>query len=772
MEIKSDKQSGLNSIFILSCVLCKKEFKVPNSTKKLNKMAVAGAMSAGCGKVQLNQFTAALDLPPISERRYKLAQDEVCDEWEVTAWEEMRKAGEREKEAAIKEGCVNKDGIPIIDVILDGCWCKRSYKTNYSALSGAAAIIGRRFGQVLFMAVKNKYCCICARAEKRNEVVKEHECFKNFSGASTAMESTIIVEGFRQSIQMHGLIYGRYIADGDSSTYAKILDARPYPFLTVEKIGCKNHIFRNFCNKLQSLKTDTKYTIAERKLLTTAKILKARKYVCDAIKYHGAQKSSKSENIRKLHQDIMVSVSHAFGSHVNCNKNICTDQTSPQFRNIFNTLLWQRIRLTVGNVASQARSLIENVDSNVVERFNGVIAKFVGGKRINYAQKRSYQSRCAGAVISFNSGKILTTVHNTIHNGSPLSKIKKYEEKVNKRREYNRTLKRKKNRILMPKKIDFDYGENANKPDMDPETYELVKSTFLKNLEKTKEERCEIEHRTILQSGSGEWLELRRNLLTASNFGKVVKRIKTNSCSSAVKSMLYRANLDHVASISHGKNNEKVALDQLSKLIKLEIKKCGLFIDEKYPFLGATPDGITDEMVVEIKCPIAPFKIGLDSAIQEGKMHFWRKDKKTGQIYVNKKSDWFMQAQGQMHICKKDRCLLAVWYGENKIRTELITKDDKFWDEYMEPKLLSFYFDCLLPELVDPRYTRNLPIRDPDYVLAKKFSKEINKENMCRGHVAKGNKGESKDVEKNEEELNLNINADDNPDVIIDFNKY
>lgn len=46
-------------------------------------------------------------------------------------------------------------------------------------------------------------------------------------------------------------------------------------------------------------------------------------------------------------------------------------------------------------------------------------------------------------------------------------------------------------------------------------------------------------------------------------------------------------------------------------------------------------------------------------------MHFWRKNKKTGQIYVNQKSDWFMQVQGQMHICKKERCLLAVWCGKN-----------------------------------------------------------------------------------------------------------
>lgn len=65
----------------------------------------------------------------------------------------------------------------------------------------------------------------------------------------------------------------------------------------------------------------------------------------------------------------------------------------------------------------------------------------------------------------------------------------------------------------------------------------------------------------------------------------------------------------------------------------------------------------------------------------------------------------------------------------------MISKDEKFWKEKMEPKLLFFYFDCLLPELVDPRYTRNRTIRDPDYV--KNKNKDTNKENNpCGGNVS------------------------------------
>ncbi|XP_050679756.1 uncharacterized protein LOC126975765 [Leptidea sinapis] len=277
---------------------------------------------------------------------------------------------------------------------------------------------------------------------------------------------------------------------------------------------------------------------------------------------------------------------------------------------------------------------------------------------------------------------------------------------------------RKKNRLLVPRTLNLDYGEIVDKPDLDEDTLKKAKTTFVQNLMKTDEERRDIEKRTILQSESGEWLELRRNMLTASNFGKIVKRKQTNTCQNIVRNLLYKPNIDHVSSISHGKKYEKIALEQLSIMKNVKIENCGLFIDDKYPFLGATPDGITSDMIVEIKCPIAPFKIGLEEAIRQNKMHFYKKNK-NGAVVINQKSDWYFQVQGQLHICKKQQCLFGIWFGDNKIKTEIIEKDEMYWADVMEPKLLKFYYDCLLPELVDPRHKRNKPIHDPENVVAQ-----------------------------------------------------
>lgn len=78
------------------------------------------------------------------------------------------------------------------------------------------------------MGVRNKFCIICSKAENQKVAAKPHNCFKNWEGSSSAMEADIIVEGFCSSIAMHNLRYKEFVADGDSSVYAKIVRQVPY----------------------------------------------------------------------------------------------------------------------------------------------------------------------------------------------------------------------------------------------------------------------------------------------------------------------------------------------------------------------------------------------------------------------------------------------------------------------------------------------------------------------------------------------------------------
>lgn len=51
-------------------------------------------------------------------------------------------------------------------------------------------------------------------------------------------------------------------------------------------------------------------------------------------------------------------------------------------------------------LARHTSSLILNVDSNIVESFNSIFAKLIGGKRINFVLKGSYAGRCAIATVT------------------------------------------------------------------------------------------------------------------------------------------------------------------------------------------------------------------------------------------------------------------------------------------------------------------------------------------------------------------------------------
>lgn len=684
----------------------------------LNTAATTGIVASGIGFSQFEELCSSMDVPIFSPNYYNKLQNEVYEKWEETASASMEAAAKKEKETAVAEGRTKND-YPVIDVFVDGSWCARSYGTNYKAASGTAAIIGRRTGQVLYIGVKNKYCLVCARAENKNIAPNEHVCFKNFQGSSSSMETEILVEGFKSSISMYGLIYGRMIGDGDASTYAKILNAKPYESqnVTVEKIECRNHILRNFCKKLYALKTETKYLLVHRKTLTNIKIMSMRKAIVKCIKHHKASNDARNVAISVLHNDIVNAMAHAYGDHKMCHYYYCEKQENENVEQkmIQNSTFAFRVNAIVSNVAAKSRSLIEDVDTNTVECFNSVIAKFIGGKRTNFAQKRGYQSRCSAAVVSFNTKSAVTCIQKAFTGKNPGGKIEEMDKRRALKRKYFVEHPVKKKRPLKASnKIQHDYGTASSAPDMPQEELKMAKDEFIKNLKILVADKKAIERATVLQRESSEWLEVRQKLLTASNFGPVCKRKSTTNTANLVKNILYKKNLAHVTSVAHGIENEKQALLQLKRQENVEILPCGLFIDPVHPFLGATPDGlIGDNMLVEIKCPLTASKKGLTRAIQENNIQILSYRKNTKTITLNEKSNWYYQIQGQLHITGRQVCVLGIWAGEDEpLHVEHIKKNDIFWQTNMEPKLVQFYLECLLPEMVDSRYERGLPIRN------------------------------------------------------------
>lgn len=263
--------------------------------------------------------------------------------------------------------------------------------------------------------------------------------------------------------------------------------------------------------------------------------------------------------------------------------------------------------------------------------------------------------------------------------------------------------------------------------DLDESTYNKKVEIFLNSQKKTSKEILEIEAQTRLQGGSDLWRNLRRNLLTASNFGTVCKRLPFTRCDSLVTRLLYGDQLD-AFSLVYGREKEVIAISQLKKM-GLEITKCGLFIDKDLPYLAATPDGlIGNDGILEIKCPSAAMNLTPFEAIlqRKGMMStFWSVEGESI-TNINKNHSYYYQIQGQMHITRRSFAIFVVWTPKG-IKLERIERDDTFWTDFMERKLRAFYMDCLLPEIVDSRRKRNLPMRNPQYILdAIRFRKVRN----------------------------------------------
>lgn len=145
MTIISEKRMGLNSCLKFKCSMCNLEKTVwTNSVEKssslgINTAAVIGILGIGAGFSNMEEFFAALNVPSMSVNTYAAEHEFVSNAWDECAVKEMETAVEREKELAIQRGDVDDDGIPLLPVIVDGTWSKRSYRTNYSSLSGAVS---------------------------------------------------------------------------------------------------------------------------------------------------------------------------------------------------------------------------------------------------------------------------------------------------------------------------------------------------------------------------------------------------------------------------------------------------------------------------------------------------------------------------------------------------------------------------------------------------------------------------------------------------------
>lgn len=237
-----------------------------------------------------------------------------------------------------------------------------------------------------------------------------------------------------------------------------------------------------------------------------------------------------------------------------------------------------------------------------------MVAKFSGGKRVNFTKKNSFSARAHGAALSHLAGPSWhTKIWKTATKKSPGNIMRrvcfKREKKLLAQRK-NCSKRRKPTKGTSGP--DIHYGPEAAQPDIAEEELKLKKEQFLAKLKEkisTEDKRKRIEEQTRGQHENRMWHELRLNYLTASTFGTVIKRKSSTPCHNLVKRLLYNKKELNTAAVIFGREKEKVAIKMYEEEMHCVVVNCGLFIDEKNPFLAASPDGLVgEEGLIEVKC--------------------------------------------------------------------------------------------------------------------------------------------------------------------------
>ncbi|ODM89855.1 hypothetical protein Ocin01_16827 [Orchesella cincta] len=426
-------------------------------------------------------FTILELTPPTKTSFGSRCRRKIGFQMDTALQKSLKEAGDEERRLAVEAGdfVSIKNGdeemkCPAIKVVCDGSWSKRSYGHSYNSKSGNAAIIGVRTKKVLFVGERVTTCRMCQINSKTNKE-SPHTCFKNWAGPSTAMEAGIIHEGFSKSIQQHGLVYAYFVADGDSTTYCRIKDV--YVGITVQKIECINHVLRNLNTKLRNIASNAvkrRYISKEERSLPRAKSRFKRigLAVQSACRYY-KDLGNWECNWKDLREDIRNVPYHIFGRHTNC-KSYFQCSKKGQEEDLVDQLkskpLFLEVVDAIDRVASLARSLIRMENSNIVECYFSVCAKYLEGKRKNLGSGKP-------RIISFP--------------------------------------------FLKAGRGDDHYGTNPDRPDLNEETLQVEMDSIRDSVKVTKERQEEIQIATQDQSNSDLWKRERRIRMIASNAKRI-----------------------------------------------------------------------------------------------------------------------------------------------------------------------------------------------------------------------------------------------------------
>ena len=260
------KKMGLSVCFKIECASCRwshEFFSSPVVLKEntpgpncfiVNLQTVMAMREIGQGHESLKTFTTCMGMPnSMTKNTFSSINDKLLDAYEKVSQACMKQAAEEVRKTALNENAVIED----CQVAIDGTWQKR----GHSSLNGVV-VATTKGAKVIDCQVFTKYCKGCqiwSRKEGTDAHVqwkRGHVCKINHQKSSGAMEADGAVAIFHRSIEKYKLRYIDFIGDGDTGSFLKVCESKPYGDLLPKKLECVGHVQKRLGTRLRKLRSD------------------------------------------------------------------------------------------------------------------------------------------------------------------------------------------------------------------------------------------------------------------------------------------------------------------------------------------------------------------------------------------------------------------------------------------------------------------------------------------------------------------------------------
>ena len=228
---------------------------------------------------------------------------------------------------------------------------------------------------------------------------------------------------------------------------------------------------------------------------------------------------------------------------------------------------------------------------------------------------------------------------------------------------------------------------------------------FISGITLSNSQKQLIEKKTHLQAECVRWHEERYCRLTASNFGRVIKR--KSEFDKLATELLSTKNLTTVPAIKWGRDHESDAYQRYKQGLdtrhpNLILRKSGIVIGD-IPYLAASPDGVLTDVsgqvrgIIEIKCPYSAAKLTVREACEQLDNFYLSivEDK----LVLQADHLYFFQIQGTMALTGATFCDFVVWTTKS-FEVITINFEMTIWEVEMLPKLSGFYTTYMLPAIL------------------------------------------------------------------------